>query len=273
MADPATGNVQRSFGVYSSTFVIPRLHLTQSGDRLLAGGPGSGYVLYDVTSGSVLDSFNLEAQGASVRNARFAGGEDRILFASRTPTLLGIAADDTLLKIADQGQTDDADMSPTGEYIATLSLFKQVRLWNAKTGALVKELGTQGLPGYSLIFSPDGRFVLSSSLDHSVRIWPVPTISAVETAPRATVGDVPLAAYPDPASDQIVAHYSMSASGAMHLALLNSLGVQVLSVEHAAEEAGTHQAVLDTRALPSGVYFLRLRASGHETTRTVRVQH
>ncbi|HVX91345.1 MAG TPA: T9SS type A sorting domain-containing protein [Candidatus Paceibacterota bacterium] len=272
IANPESGLSDHTIGTFKPGFVTSRMRLTRTGDRLLVGEPSKPYVLFDTKTSLALDTFAMSPDGGSARSARFSSDDKRILFAFAAPILLEGSAHDTVMKIADQLQTDDADISPDGRYIATMSGLKQVRLWSAMDGHLVKELGFNDQQGYSLVFSPDGTHVMSSSLDQTVRIWPVPTISAVETAPRATAGGVSLTVYPDPARDQLVVHYSMSIAGSVRLALLNSLGDVVLSIEHPTEEAGEQQEMLDTRALPSGVYLFRVQAGGYRAVRTVRVE-
>ncbi|MBS1911886.1 MAG: T9SS type A sorting domain-containing protein [Bacteroidetes bacterium] len=273
VANPESGLLLRTLGTFKPGFVTSRMRLTRTGDRLLVGEPSKPYVLIDTKTSAILDTFAMAPDGGSARSARFSSDDKRILFAFASPTLLDGSTHDTIVKISDQLQTDDADISPDGRYIATLSGLKQVRVWNAANGSLIRELGANEQQGYSLVFSPDGTHIMSSSLDQTVRIWTVPTVSAVEASPTTTACAAALTAYPDPARDQIVAHYTMSAAGAVRLALVNSLGEEILSVEHAAEEAGEHQAVLDTRALPSGVYLLRVRAGSRQVTHTVRVEH
>ena len=64
--------------------------------------------------------------------------------------------------------------SPDGNLLATGSDDKTVKLWETRTGGLVKTLtGPQG-GVYDLKFSPDGRLLASLSHDKKPRVWDVP---------------------------------------------------------------------------------------------------
>ena len=80
----------------------------------------------------------------------------------------------------------DAAWSPDGRWIATTGNDGRVVLWNAATGALVKEL--QDLDGQivSVAFSPDSSLVAAPGGGGAVRVWRVPSGDVVATLKDGT---------------------------------------------------------------------------------------
>ena len=67
-----------------------------------------------------------------------------------------------------------------GKMIASGSRDDTIRLWNAKTGALLKILTGHSSPIYSVAFSPDGKMIASGSW-YSIRLWDVNTGEHLKT--------------------------------------------------------------------------------------------
>lgn len=63
------------------------------------------------------------------------------------------------------------NLSPDGSYVVTASYDKKLRIWDAQTGAMLRELEghTNGL--ICLAISPDGRFIVSGDADKDLWIW------------------------------------------------------------------------------------------------------
>ena len=61
--------------------------------------------------------------------------------------------------------------SPDGKYVLTGSEDKTARLWDLKTGAVVRQFSghSQGLT--AVAFSPDGRWIVTASQDSTTRLW------------------------------------------------------------------------------------------------------
>ena len=70
--------------------------------------------------------------------------------------------------------------SPNGCYIASGSVDRTIRIWDAETGSAVGE-PLEGHTSYvwSVAYSPDGRHIVSGSLDKTIRIWDAETGAAV----------------------------------------------------------------------------------------------
>ena len=64
-----------------------------------------------------------------------------------------------------------AKFSPDNNSIASSSYYETVKIWDSKSGKLLKNLEghTKGVTNVN--FSPDGKKLVSSSKDKTVRIW------------------------------------------------------------------------------------------------------
>jgi WD40 repeat protein len=106
------------------------------------------------------------------------------------------------LRLKDAGRVYSLAFSPDGKMLATGSLDRGVRLWDADTGKEVAHL-EQAAPSFSwrLAFSPDGKTLFTAAYEErasAVRIWDLATRKPVHLfamTPTATV--TALAASPD----------------------------------------------------------------------------
>jgi hypothetical protein len=79
-----------------------------------------------------------------------------------------------------------------------------------------------------------------------------------------------LGTYPNPARSQATVRYALPEKQEATIRLYDVLGRQVRTVV-SGEQEGRHEQRLDTSSLPSGVYFLRLRAGGETRTQKLTV--
>ena len=66
-----------------------------------------------------------------------------------------------------------------GRWIASGGEDSTVKVWDSRTGKLVRSFrGHRGLVS-SVAFSPDGRRLVSGSRDHTVKVWDLTQLKAV----------------------------------------------------------------------------------------------
>ena len=81
------------------------------------------------------------------------------------------------------------------------------------------------------------------------------------------------AAYPNPTSGRATVRYSLNEAATVTIEAYDALGRRVLTADRRSVAAGEGDVALDTSALPSGVYLLRMTAEtgGAVRTRTGRL--
>ncbi|MBD3411143.1 MAG: T9SS type A sorting domain-containing protein [Ignavibacteriales bacterium] len=73
-------------------------------------------------------------------------------------------------------------------------------------------------------------------------------------------------AYPNPFNPTTTVAFSLPRAGEIELAAFNALGEPVATLYAGYKTAGDHETAFDASDLPSGVYFIRLRAEGSAAT-------
>jgi WD40 repeat protein len=87
--------------------------------------------------------------------------------------------------------------SPDGSHIVSGSYDKTVRIWDASTGAQVKQLDGHTSLVISVAYSPDGSHIVSGSYDNTVRIWDASTGAQVRQLDGHTEAVTSVAYSPD----------------------------------------------------------------------------
>lgn len=129
--------------------VIYSLEFTHDGTKLVSASGDNKARIWDSETGTLLHT--LESSPSSMGSSLNAHSTE------------GCARD---------GLTSVA-ISPDGRYIATGSLDRVVRLWDAETSLLAGSFEGHTDSVYSVAFSPDGKTLASGSLDKTIKLWDV----------------------------------------------------------------------------------------------------
>ncbi len=193
--DFATGNMTALLKGHDN--VVDALAFSPDGRRLISGGADNTAIVWDMTK--LQQVVRLSGHAKRIKAVAFTGDGERAVTGSEDETLrLWSIADGKLIaemtehkaaavrqaakrdaeRKRDDGKKSDPwhagvvslDASPTEQLIASGSADGRVLLWDARTGAFVRQLvWVGGLPGaaniYSVSFSPDGRWLLSTSVE------------------------------------------------------------------------------------------------------------
>ena len=155
----------------------------------LATASSRGVMLWDATTGALLDRMTnsggandlaFSADATLIASARgFEGGARVWDVATRT----------LIATVGVQQFVPDwsVAISPDGRILAIGGFGPTVRLYDVRTGKLVRELDQAGAGAFALEFSPDGRVLAVSGSEPVASLWDVAT--GAQIGPRLTGGD------------------------------------------------------------------------------------
>ncbi len=122
----------------------------------------------------------LVGHAGAIADVQFSKTGDRLVVAAGETGLSGEA---TMWNTADwsrslviNGHRDTlyaAAIRPDGTVIATASYDRDIRTWDAKTGAALKTLAGHNDAVYSIAFHPSGKILASASGDRTIKLWDV----------------------------------------------------------------------------------------------------
>lgn len=131
-------------------------------------------LVFDASSFQLLST--IDFWGTYLTKRSFSPDGERLLcnferYGDKEPLILDISSGKIRLVIPDHDITA-MSFSPNGEIVATATWNGTIRLWDAQSGVLNKEL-IVGNHVADVAFSPDGRLIASASWDGVVRLWNV----------------------------------------------------------------------------------------------------
>jgi WD40 repeat protein len=193
--DVRTGRLRRTLPSYGARVLA--LAFSPNGEMLAAANYHQVVELWRIRSGRLLHRIEVGHRAMDVvfspdgRTIAVAPEGRRISQGDFSANALTYDVKTGNLKhvMAEKVETDSEDIpnavaySPDGKLLACGSQYA-LRLWNARTGKLVKTLGFHRIMSHevsSLAFSPDGRTLAAGSYDKTIRLWDTRTSKIIRT--------------------------------------------------------------------------------------------
>jgi WD40 repeat protein/tRNA A-37 threonylcarbamoyl transferase component Bud32 len=136
-----TGELRRTFGGHIEA--VRAIAISSNGETLASGSPDGTTKLWNLQTGELLNTF---PHGSRLPNGSFSGGVYAVALSPDGQTLFS--------------------GSGTGE--------NSLKLWNRRTGELIRTLRGHSNTIFAIAISPDGQTIYSSSLDGTIKVWRVP---------------------------------------------------------------------------------------------------
>jgi WD40 repeat protein len=165
--DVKTGELTRQH--LDSKMPIHSVAFSPDGKTVVAGGGDRKIRHWSVESGKLLRSFTGHTD--AVASVTFSGDGKRLASGGRDKTMRVWDVETAGEVILDKhvGWVTAVQFSPDGDSIAWGSV--SIRISNARTGKLIRELKGHKWGTNALAFSADGRRILSGGYDTTVRLW------------------------------------------------------------------------------------------------------
>lgn len=141
---------------------------------------GNFYIFHNNGSGTIRNCQNnklLHVLKADIKIAVFSNDGKKIATSDRSNLIVwdvATGAREFNVDHTNSNYINTLQFSPNGAYILTASTSnKEFRIWDAKTGLLVKEIKEHKNGIDNAKFSPDGAILATSSYDRSTKFWSV----------------------------------------------------------------------------------------------------
>ena len=164
------------------------LSVSSDGTRLLTANSEERTVrLWDLASGREVQSpqpsgklgplVDLKLHGGLLWSTAFLPGTDDVLTVGGSDARLwDVKTGREKMSFSPHGAVASARFSTNGDLIVTGSWDNSAKIWNAKTGRVIRKLeGGHTSFVNTAVFSPDGRFVLTASDDGTAKLWNIET--------------------------------------------------------------------------------------------------
>ncbi len=173
--DPATGEAVHTLEGHSTA--VRGVAYSSDGGRLVSAGEevkvwyaASGQEVLAIRSDAAAVAFS--GDGHYLAALANAAGPDALVFWDGRP-------DRSRLTIRNAGQ--NVALSGDGRWLLSAGLDSHARLWDARTGRLIRLLKGHTELVRRAVFSPDGRLAATAGEDRTVRLWEVQTGKEVQT--------------------------------------------------------------------------------------------
>ena len=83
-----------------------------------------------------------------------------------------------------QGNESHGECHDDGRWVASAGEDSAVKIWDSRTGKLVRNFRGHTSVVTSVAFSPDGQWLVSGSRDHTVKVWDLAELDEVARRQR-----------------------------------------------------------------------------------------
>jgi len=139
------------------------------------GNDNSLIIIYDISNGRITDT--IRGFSHSNSNPKYSDDGKKIaaVYDSEKVCIWDCVSKKRIQLLEGHSNTIySLDFSPDGQFLATASADKTIRIWRVSDGTCIKTLKNQAEFG-CVSFSPDGKLIASGSWDYTVRLWNVKT--------------------------------------------------------------------------------------------------
>ncbi len=152
-------------------------------------------------------------------------------------------------------------------YFATEAGKDILKVYDAVSQDLLAEISGLYFTPPAPVKAPSGQMLLGFMANHSFQYNGWEVHYDVGTGIGEVTKGVSWQVYPNPAADRVEVSFSLSGRESVGIKVFDVYGQMVSDVPPAGYSAGNHLVVIDLDALPQGLYFLRMTAAGHISTR------
>lgn len=174
--DTASGSVIRQFAEtpLNRPYELRSLGLSPDGQQVAAGYSTGAVILWDVTTGEVLRTFEGVTNGIDdvhITTEGIAANSVQIDAFTQTLTLWDMETGTLLRQKVWNTVGNETALHPDGHSIALTFMGAPVTIFDVQTWETTREFYGHGSIQYTADFSSDGRWLLTGSVDNELRLW------------------------------------------------------------------------------------------------------
>ncbi|MGE0007683.1 MAG: caspase family protein [Parvibaculaceae bacterium] len=173
--DIESGSLIHTFKGHSAE--VRSLMFSADGKKVLSAGGDHTAKVWDVQNRSIIAEFS-GRDTFSISSAALSHDGTLVLALDNPATLWNVASKELLHTFDEAAATLDSRtvaFSPSDDQLLVPSWNETLRLFDTKSGRLIREFGTHQDQISSVAFSPDGSRLLSASADRTIKVWDVKT--------------------------------------------------------------------------------------------------